>query len=142
MTQLRDPRFGEPLTDLVFTAIGHARAVRATLDTDLPLLLPHTRRPFVASIARRCDGRALFSPDLHRDLSALIGQLDDAIAAGTQTEIHCDPDTGATWEEPHRTEGVETMDRARRRLRILRDTLDTLADACDAETIRAEMWGT
>lgn len=136
MTHPTDTRFDDPVTDLVFRALVQARAARRLLEEDLPPLLAHTRRPFAAHIARRCTGDALFDDAFGRDLDAVIAQLDTLLAAETRIEVHCDPDTGTTWEDPRQTPDGETLDHVATALRRLRATLDAVADARTAETVR------
>lgn len=138
MTKPDDIRFGDPITDLVFTALRQARAARNALEHDLPLILPHTSRPFAAGIARRCTGDGVFDSAFAHDIDAFIRQLEDQIAVETHVEVHCDPDTGLSWEDPHLTQAGETLDRAAKALRRLRSTLESVADARTAEAMRCE----
>jgi len=136
MTKPEDIRFDDPITDLLFAALRQARAARHALEYDTPLLLPHTSRPFAAAIARRCNSEEVFDAAFARDLDALISELEDQVATETQIDGHCDPDTGFSWEDLHRTPNGYTLQRAAIALRKLRATLDAVADACAAEVIR------
>lgn len=139
MTHSTDIRFDDPITDLVFHALVQARAARRLLEDDIPPLLAHTRRPFAAHIARRCAGEALFDDAFGRDLGAFIAQLDTLLMAETHVEVHCDPDTGVSWEDPRHTPDGETLDHVAAALRRLRATLDAVADARAAETLRSAL---
>lgn len=136
MTHTDDIRFDDPVTDLLFRALVQARAARRLLEDDIPLLIPHTRRSFAASIAGRCTGDGLFDGAFERDLDAFIAQLDTQVAAETRVEIQCDPDTGVSWEDPHLTPTGDILQRAATTLRRLRTTLDVIADAATAEVMR------
>lgn len=138
MTKPEDIRFNDPITDLLFTALRQARAAHRALAHDMPLLLPHTSRPFAASIARRCNAEQVFDAAFARDLDALISELEDQVATETHVDGHCDPDTGFSWEDLHRTQSGEALDRAATALRKLRATLDAVADAKTAEEMRCQ----
>ncbi|MGS4947523.1 hypothetical protein ACVDG3_18765 [Meridianimarinicoccus sp. RP-17] len=136
MTHAPDIRFEDPITELLFSALGQARAARKLLEHDLLPLLAHTRRPFSTALARRCVPEQMFAPEFLRDLDAFLSQLDAAVAAGTHTAVHCDPDTGTTWDEEYRTDDANALAEAAACLRALISALERVEDAKQAEAVR------